>query len=213
MKLLNLWPKAQEVAYPKRRLLLEMFFALLAVVAILLCLWLWLDWRLRNIGYANQQLQAEWKQLNQSRTIEVSSGLDMPRVMRQLLAGKLDWMGELPQWMMDNRVHWVSAKFNNGGLELVGVAFDGKAINEMLETVNARYASSPVQINKIADVNIAGHNLWRFEMTVDARALHNKIELSTEADIPLSLSNMTSKDSDNEVPKTKPNDSVGDLHE
>lgn len=206
MKLLNLWPKAQEVAHPQRRLLLEMFFALLAVVAILLCLWLWLDWRLRNVSHANQLLKAELMQLNQSRTVTLSSGTEMPRLMRLLLVGKLDWMGELPQWMMGNRVHWVSAKLNHGGLELVGVALDGEAINAMLEAVRARYANPPVQISKIADINIAGQTLWRFEMNVDARALHNKIELPTEVGVPLTHSNRVTSQS-------KASDSVGGLHE
>ena len=213
MKLLNLWPRTQDIAHPKKRLLLEMLLALLAVVALVLCMGLWLNWRLLNVRAANQTLKTEWVQLNQSRTVEISSGAEMPRMMRQLLVGQLDWMGELPQWLMDERVRWVSAKYDDKGLQLVGVALNGEAINAMLETIASRYPNPPVRIHQIANVNISGQTLWRFEMNIDAQTLRNKVELTADADPSLGQSDATDKHTDSAQPQSQVNTSVGGAHE
>lgn len=212
MKLLNLWPKEQEIAHPQKRLLLEMLLAVLAVVALLLSMGLWLNWCLLNVSEVNQQLQAEWVQLNQSRAVEISSDTEMPRVMRQLLAGQLDWMGELPQWLVDERVRWVSAKYDDKGLKLAGVALNGEAINAMLDTVRARYPNPPVQISEIANASIAGQTLWRFEMNIDAQTLHNKVELTADAEPSVAQSKVTD-DNDNAKPQSQVNTTVGGAHE
>ena len=210
MKLLNLWPQEQEVVQPQKRLLLEVLLALLLVLAILLSVGLWLDWHSRNLNLANQQLKAEWTKLQQSRTVEIASDVDMLRVMRQLLAGQLDWMGELPQWLVDQRVHWVSTKFDDGGLHLVGVAVDSDAINAMLQAVAARYTQPPVQVSEIANVNMAGQNVWRFEMHIDAHALRNKVQPALNQ-TPLVAPNPAAQENDD--PTTTKSSNVGGGHE
>ena len=207
MKLLNLWPQEQEVVQPQKRLLLEMLLALLLVIVILLSVGLWLDWRSRDLSLANQQLKAEWTKLQQSRTFEVTSDADMPRVMRQLLAGQLDWMGELPQWLVDQRVHWVSTKFDNSGLHLVGVAADSDAINTMLQAVEIHYAQPPVQVSEIANANIAGQNVWRFEMHIDSHALRNKVQSTSNQTTLVAPSSMVQKN--DESITTKPSNAGG----
>lgn len=176
MKLLNLWPQEQVVAHPQKRLFLEMVLALLAVVVLLLSAWMWLNWRTDNVKNANQMLKNELVELNKSRTVELSSGTEMPRVMRQLLIGQLDWMGELPQWLMDERVRWISAKFDVGGLKLQGVALDGEAMNAMLDQVKSRYPNPPVRVSEMANVSDSGKSMWRFEMHIEMHSLLNKVE-------------------------------------
>lgn len=210
MKLLNLWPQEQEVVQPQKRLLLEVLLALLLVIAILLSVGLWLDWHSRNLNLANQQLKAESAKLQQSRTVEIASNVDMLRVMRQLLAGQLDWMGELPQWLVDQRVHWVSTKFDDGGLHLVGVVVDSDAINAMLQAVAARYTQPPVQVSEIANVNMAGQNVWRFEMHIDAHALRNKVQPALNQ-TPLVAPNPAAQENDD--PTTTKSSNVGGGHE
>ncbi len=219
MKLLNLWPQDKPVAQPKKRLLLEMLLALLAVIALVLSLRLWFDWHLSQVNLANQKLQSEWLQLNQSRAVEQSSGTQMQRVMRHLLVGQLDWMGDLPQWLVNGRVHWVSAKFDDNGLKLVGVASDEQAINAMLEAVRARYPNPPVRVSELANVTLAGQNLWRFEMFITPQTLHNKVD-KVELDFELSPDTKpsaqelnpisdTGTGADNELLKSKSSTSQG----
>ena len=210
MKLLNLWPQEQEIVQPQKRLLLEILLALLLVIAILLSVGLWFDWRSRNLNLANQQLKTESAKLQQSRTVEIASNVDMLRVMRQLLAGQLDWMGELPQWLVDQRVHWVSTKFDDGGLHLVGVAVDSDAINAMLQAVAVRYTDPPVQVSEISSVNVAGQNVWRFEMHIDAHALRNKAQPMLNQ-TPLVAPNPAAQENDD--PTTTKSSNVGGGHE
>lgn len=210
MKLLNLWPQEQEVVQPQKRLLLEMLLALLLVIVVLLSVGLWFDWRSRNLNLANQQLKTESAKLQQSRTVEIASNVDMLRVMRQLLAGQLDWMGELPQWLVDQRVHWVSTKFDDGGLHLVGVAVDSDAINAMLQAVAARYTQPPVQVSEIANVNMAGQNVWRFEMHIDPHALRNKVQPALNQ-TPLVAPNPAAQENDDST--TTKSSNMGGGHE
>lgn len=210
MKLLNLWPQEQEVVQPQKRLLLEMLLALLLVIVVLLSVGLWFDWRSRNLNLANQQLKTESAKLQQSRTVEIASNVDMLRVMRQLLAGQLDWMGELPQWLVDQRVHWVSTQFDDGGLHLVGVAVDSDAINAMLQAVAARYTQPPVQVSEIANVNMAGQNVWRFEMHIDSHALRNKVQPALNQ-TPLVAPNPAAQENDDST--TTKSSNMGGGHE
>ena len=221
MKLLNLWPQDKPIAQPKKRLLLEMLLALLAVIALVLSLRLWFDWHLSQVNLANQKLQSEWLQLNQSRAVEQSSGAQVQRVMRQLLVGQLDWMGDLPQWLVDGRVHWVSAKFDDNGLKLVGVASDEQAINAMLEAVRARYPNPPVRVSELANITLAGQSLWRFEMYIAPQTLHNKVDkvetgYELSSDTKLSAQELspphhtdTATGTDNEPLKSKSSTSQG----
>lgn len=180
MKLLNLWPQETIVPNPRKRLLLEAVFALLAVIAVLLFAWLWINWRLINAQDANQVLKKELTSLNQARTVEVSSGTQMPRVMRQMLVGQLDWMGEMPQWMVNDRIRWVSAEMDENGLQLEGVAIDGDDINAMLDKIRARYRSPSPQINQITGITLAGKNLWHFSINIVPAALQNPAESSVQ---------------------------------
>ena len=93
MRLLNLWPEGQVVVQPVRRFVLEIVFVLLLVTAITLASWMWINWRLTQAVRANQTLQNEWSLLKQQREVEEASMTQIPRFLRQILAGQLDWMG------------------------------------------------------------------------------------------------------------------------
>ena len=91
----------------------------------------------------------------------------MPRFLRQMIAGQLDWMGELPQWTQGGRVRWLSAKVVNKHLLLDGLAQDGAAIEAVAEQIRARYPTPSLSISEVVGVNVAGQKWWRFSMRIE----------------------------------------------
>ena len=166
MRLLNLWPDGQ-VVQPVRRFVLEIVFALLLVTLLTLASWMWVDGRLNQAVKAHQTLQSEWAQLKQQRAVQEESIGQMPRFLRQMVAGELDWMGELPQWTQGGRVRWLSAKVVNKHLLLDGLAQDGAAIEAVAEQIRARYPTPSLSISEVVGVNVAGQKWWRFSMRIE----------------------------------------------
>ena len=166
MRLLNLWPDGQ-VVQPVRRFVLEIVFALLLVTLLTLASWMWVDGRLNQAVKAHQTLQSEWAQLKQQRAVQEESIGQMPRFLRQMVAGELDWMGELPQWTQGGRVRWLSAKVVNKHLLLDGLAQDGAAIEAVAEQIRARYPTPPLSISEVSGVSLAGQKWWRFSMRIE----------------------------------------------
>ena len=167
MRLLNLWPEGQVVVQPVRRFVLEIVFVLLLVTAITLASWMWVDGRLNQAVKAHQTLQSEWAQLKQQRAVQEESIGQMPRFLRQMVAGELDWMGELPQWTQGGRVRWLSAKVVDDHLLLDGLAQDGAAIEAVAEQIRARYPTPPLSISEVSGVSLAGQKWWRFSMRIE----------------------------------------------
>lgn len=167
MRLLNLWPEGQVVVQPVRRFVLEIVFVLLLVMAITLASWVWINWRLTQAERASQTLQNEWSLLKQQREVEEASMMQMPRFLRQIIAGQLDWMGELPQWTQDGRVRWLSAKVVDDHLLLEGVAQDGTAIEAVAEQIRSRYPKPSLSISEVTDIRVVGQTWWRFSMRID----------------------------------------------
>ncbi len=167
MRLLNLWPDGQVVVQPVRRFVLEVVFALLLVTAMTLASWMWVNGRLNQAMRAHQTLQNEWMLLTQQRAVQEESIGQMPRFLRQIVAGELDWMGELPQWTQEGRVRWLSAKVMDDHLLLEGVAQDGVAIEAVEEQIRARYPAPPLSISEVVGVNLAGQKWWRFSMRIE----------------------------------------------
>lgn len=166
MRLLNLWPDGQ-VVQPVRRFVLEIVFALLLVTLLTLASWMWVDGRLNQAVKAHQTLQSEWAQLKQQRAVQEESIGQMPRFLRQMVAGELDWMGELPQWTQGGRVRWLSAKVVDDHLLLDGLAQDGAAIEAVAEQIRARYPTPPLSISEVSGVSLAGQKWWRFSMRIE----------------------------------------------
>lgn len=167
MKLLNLWPQNEMVTQPTKRFLLEVVFALLLVAVITLASWLWIFWRLNHARVAHQTLQSEWIQLKKQKEVDSVSIAQSPRALRQMIAGSLDWMGELPQWTQGGRVRWLSAKNTGDLLALEGVAQDRADIDAMVAQIRARYPQPPIWIDEITSVTVDGSNWWRFSMRVE----------------------------------------------
>ena len=180
MRLLNLWPEGQVVVQPVRRFVLEIVFVLLLVTAMTFASWMWINWRLTQAVRANQTLQNEWSQLKQQRKVEEASMTQMPRILRQMIAGQLDWMGELPQWTQDGRVRWLSAKVVDEHLLLEGVAQDGAAIEAVAEQIRARYPKPPLSISEVTGVHVAGQTWWRFSMRIEGVDPMHRWILATE---------------------------------
>ena len=179
MRLLNLWPDGQ-VVQPVRRFVLEIVFALLLVTLLTLASWMWVDGRLNQAVKAHQTLQSEWAQLKQQRAVQEESIGQMPRFLRQMVAGELDWMGELPQWTQDGRVRWLSAKVVDEHLLLEGVAQDGAAIEAVAEQIRARYPKPPLSISEVTGVHVAGQTWWRFSMRIEGVDPMHRWILATE---------------------------------
>ena len=179
MRLLNLWPDGQ-VVQPVRRFVLEIVFALLLVTLLTLASWMWVDGRLNQAVKAHQTLQSEWAQLKQQRAVQEESIGQMPRFLRQMVAGELDWMGELPQWTQGGRVRWLSAKVVNKHLLLEGVAQDGAAIEAVAEQIRARYPKPPLSISEVTGVHVAGQTWWRFSMRIEGVDPMHRWILATE---------------------------------
>lgn len=167
MKLLNLWPQEEVVYQPAKRFLLETVFALLVVVAITLASWLWFTWRLNHAMTAHQVLQTEWAQLKKQSELEDVAVTRMPRALRQMVAGELDWMGELSQWTQGGRVRWLSAKNISHSLLLEGIAQDSADIDAVAGQIRARYPTPPLSISEITGVMVDGQKWWRFSMKVE----------------------------------------------
>ena len=179
MRLLNLWPDGQ-VVQPVRRFVLEIVFALLLVTLLTLASWMWVDGRLNQAVKAHQTLQSEWAQLKQQRAVQEESIGQMPRFLRQMVAGELDWMGELPQWTQGGRVRWLSAKVVNKHLLLDGLAQDGAAIEAVAEQIRARYPTPSLSISEVVGVNVAGQKWWRFSMRIEGVDPMHRWILATE---------------------------------
>ena len=179
MRLLNLWPDGQ-VVQPVRRFVLEIVFALLLVTLLTLASWMWVDGRLNQAVKAHQTLQSEWAQLKQQRAVQEESIGQMPRFLRQMVAGELDWMGELPQWTQGGRVRWLSAKVVNKHLLLDGLAQDGAAIEAVAEQIRARYPKPSLSISEVVGVNVAGQTWWRFSMRIEGIDPMHRWILATE---------------------------------
>ena len=179
MRLLNLWPDGQ-VVQPVRRFVLEIVFALLLVTLLTLASWMWVDGRLNQAVKAHQTLQSEWAQLKQQRAVQEESIGQMPRFLRQMVAGELDWMGELPQWTQGGRVRWLSAKVENKHLLLDGLAQDGAAIEAVAEQIRARYPKPPLSISEVTGVHVAGQTWWRFSMRIEGIDPMHRWILATE---------------------------------
>lgn len=179
MRLLNLWPDGQ-VVQPVRRFVLEIVFALLLVTLLTLASWMWVDGRLNQAVKAHQTLQSEWAQLKQQRAVQEESIGQMPRFLRQMVAGELDWMGELPQWTQGGRVRWLSAKVVNKHLLLDGLAQDGAAIEAVAEQIRARYPTPSLSISEVVGVNVAGQKWWRFSMRIEGIDPMHRWILATE---------------------------------
>ena len=179
MRLLNLWPDGQ-VVQPVRRFVLEIVFALLLVTLLTLASWMWVDGRLNQAVKAHQTLQSEWAQLKQQRAVQEESIGQMPRFLRQMVAGELDWMGELPQWTQGGRVRWLSAKVVNKHLLLDGLAQDGAAIEAVAEQIRARYPTPSLSISEVVGVNVAGQTWWRFSMRIEGIDPMHRWILATE---------------------------------
>lgn len=179
MRLLNLWPDGQ-VVQPVRRFVLEIVFALLLVTLLTLASWMWVDGRLNQAVKAHQTLQSEWAQLKQQRAVQEESIGQMPRFLRQMVAGELDWMGELPQWTQGGRVRWLSAKVVNKHLLLDGLAQDGAAIEAVAEQIRARYPTPSLSISEVVGVNVAGQTWWRFSMRIEGVDPMHRWILATE---------------------------------
>lgn len=179
MRLLNLWPDGQ-VVQPVRRFVLEIVFALLLVTLLTLASWMWVDGRLNQAVKAHQTLQSEWAQLKQQRAVQEESIGQMPRFLRQMVAGELDWMGELPQWTQGGRVRWLSAKVVNKHLLLDGLAQDGAAIEAVAEQIRARYPTPPLSISEVTGVHVAGQTWWRFSMRIEGVDPMHRWILATE---------------------------------
>lgn len=167
MKLLNLWPQGEEVVRPVKRFAWELAFALLAAVVVTLAAWLWLDKRVDSEHDAHLALQNDWDQLKKQRETDVLTSARMPRYMRQMISGELDWMGELSQWSQDGRVRWQSAKMERNRLFLEGVAQDSAAIEAVAAQINARYPQPPLVMSEITSVTVGGEKWWRFSMQVE----------------------------------------------
>ena len=179
MRLLNLWPDGQ-VVQPVRRFVLEIVFALLLVTLLTLASWMWVDGRLNQAVKAHQTLQSERAQLKQKRAVQEESIGQMPRFLRQMVAGELDWMGELPQWTQGGRVRWLSAKVVNKHLLLDGLAQDGAAIEAVAEQIRARYPKPPLSISEVTGVHVAGQTWWRFSMRIEGVDPMHRWILATE---------------------------------
>lgn len=179
MRLLNLWPDGQ-VVQPVRRFVLEIVFALLLVTALTLASWMWVNWRLNQAVRSHQVLESEWAQFKQQREVADVSINQMPRFLRQMVAGELDWMGELPQWMQQGRVRWLSAKVVGRHLLLDGVAQDSAAIEALAEQIHARYPTPPLSIGDVTEVNVAGQKWWRFSMRIEGVDPVHRWILATE---------------------------------
>ena len=179
MRLLNLWPDGQ-VVQPVRRFVLEIVFALLLVTLLTLASWMWVDGRLNQAVKAHQTLQSEWAQLKQQRAVQEESIGQMPRFLRQMVAGELDWMGELPQWTQGGRVRWLSAKVVNKHLLLDGLAQDAAAIEAVAEQIRARYPKPPLSISEVTGVHVAGQTWWRFSMRIEGVDPMHRWILATE---------------------------------
>ena len=179
MRLLNLWPDGQ-VVQPVRRFVLEIVAALLLVTLLTLASWMWVDGRLNQAVKAHQTLQSEWAQLKQQRAVQEESIGQMPRFLRQMVAGELDWMGELPQWTQGGRVRWLSAKVVNKHLLLDGLAQDGAAIEAVAEQIRARYPKPPLSISEVTGVHVAGQTWWRFSMRIEGVDPMHRWILATE---------------------------------
>ena len=179
MRLLNLWPDGQ-VAQPVRRFVLEIVFALLLVTLLTLASWMWVDGRLNQAVKAHQTLQSEWAQLKQQRAVQEESIGQMPRCLRQMVGGEVDWMGELPQWTQGGRVRWLSAKVVNKHLLLDGLAQDGAAIEAVAEQIRARYPKPPLSISEVTGVHVAGQTWWRFSMRIEGVDPMHRWILATE---------------------------------
>ena len=114
------------------------------------------------------------------REVEEASMTQIPRFLRQILAGQLDWMGELSQWTQDGRVRWLSAKVVDDHLLLEGVAQDGAAIEAVAEQIRARYPKPPLSISEVTGVHVAGQTWWRFSMRIEGVDPMHRWILATE---------------------------------
>lgn len=167
MKLLNLWPQGNVVLQPVKRFIQEVVFAVLLAVAATLAVWLWFNWRVDHATKTHQVLVSEWERFKQEREPPDHSGSQVPRYLRQIISGELDWMGELPMWSQDGRVRWLSAKMEIDSLLLEGIARDGDAIQTLANQIRSHYSEPPVSISEVTSITVGGEKWWRFSMIVN----------------------------------------------
>lgn len=173
MKLLNLWPAPRSSVAPRQQFIREWLVVLCLVVSLLLMGLGWVQWQQYQAQRTLAVLKSALGGLRDARGLG-GAQVDVTRAVRARLAGRLDWMNDLPRWLVSGQVQWIFAHYDELGLTLEGIAEDEQAIELLLTEIQLLYPGQAVQVSELKHTRAEGRAVWQFRLRLDAVILSHR---------------------------------------